>query len=177
MKRTHDPRYAPPLVYVPEPVPRQVRLRALLAGTTGFFLLFGSALTTFGAVVAYAVFFTTGDGPKTMAGAGLLLALIGVGIAVHGARGFLARRRLYVGGTLAVGRVLSVEPTGTRINDRPVLRTRYEFLGPSGAVEGSSTHMTAPSEGAEVSVLYDPANPDDSTLAIPGAFPRPRGAP
>ena len=173
----HDPRYAPPLVYVPELAPRQVRLRALFAGTTGFFLLFGSAFTTFGAVVAYAVFFTTGDGPKAMAGAGLLFALIGVGIVVHGARGFLERRRLYVGGTLAVGRVTSVEPTGTRINNRPVLRTRYEFPGPNGPLEGSSTHMTAPSEGAEVSVLYDPANPEESILPLPGAFPRPGGAP
>lgn len=173
----HDPRYAPPPVYVPESAPRRVRLGALLAGTPGFFLSFGTALFAFGGISAYALFFGGGHGPTTAMGtAASLFAALGLGIAVHALLSTLKRWRLYSRGALAVGRVLSVEPSGTTINGRAVLLTRYEFEGPAGAVEGSSTHMTAPREGAEVSVLYDPSDPDDNVLPLPGAFPRPGGA-
>lgn len=171
-----DPRYAPPPVYVPESAPRRVRLGALLAGTPGFFLSFGTALFGFGAISAYVLFFGEGRGPTgAMGAAASVFAAIGLGVAAHAVLSSLKRWRLYARGTLAVGRVLSVEPSGTELNGRPVLLTRYAFEGPAGTVEGSSTHMTAPRVGAEVSVLYDPSDPDDSILPLPGAFPRPGG--
>lgn len=167
---------SPPLVHVPEPPPRQVRLGTLLAGTTGVFLVFGALFAGSGSIAAVAVLLGVADGPAaTAALVSVLCAVVGAVLLVVAVPTLQERRRLYAAGTYAVGRVTSVEPTSIRINNRPVLRTRYEFAGPSGPVEGSVTHTKAPPVGAQVSVLFDPANPNVSLLPLPGAFGRPSG--
>lgn len=99
-----------------------------------------------------------------------LFAAIGTGVLVATARGVLRRRRLYVWGTPTTGRVLSVGPSGITVNNRELLRIRYEFVGPGGPAQGTMTNPTAPPEGAEVTVLYDPSDPTRNVLPVPGSF-------
>lgn len=168
--------YAPPPVYVPEPTPRKLRVRSVLAGPTRFYLAFGAALAAFGSILTVAVLDPSArGGTGKMAFATAVCAAIGAAFLVAGAAGAWRRGRLYRSGRLAVGRVTSVELTGTRINSRQLLRTRYEFPGPDGPVDGSATHTQAPPVGAEVSVLFDPADPEKSILPLPGAFGQPGG--
>lgn len=163
--------YAPPPVYVPAPTPRRLRLGSVVAGPTRFYLTFGAALAAFGSILTVAVLDPSARGDTgKMAIATTVCAAIGAAFVVAGVAGAWKRGRLYRSGTLAVGRVTSVEPTGTRIGNRQVLRTHYEFPGPDGPVEGSATHTHAPPVGAEVSVLFDPADPEKSILPLPGAF-------
>ena len=100
----------------------------------------------------------------------LLFAGIGLAFLFFGGRGVLRRRRLYVWGQSATGRVLSVTTTNTRVNGRPLLRTRYSFDSTSGPTEGSMDWLIAPREGAVVAVLYDPNDPKRNLLPAPGAF-------
>lgn len=85
-------------------------------------------------------------------------------------RNALRKRRLLSHGMLATGKVLSVDGTGTRLNNRQVLAIRYTFSGPQGSVEGTMKSFVARPVGTAVTVLYDPNDPSRSCLPVPGTF-------
>lgn len=74
-------------------------------------------------------------------------------------------------GTRAPGRMLSVEETGTTINDSPELHLKIEFRRADGVLDTSETDFV-PSlrslsmfqEGVGVTAAYDPKDPDDITV-------------
>ncbi|HEV8269343.1 MAG TPA: DUF3592 domain-containing protein [Thermoanaerobaculia bacterium] len=99
-----------------------------------------------------------------------LFAAIGTGVVVFTIRGILKRRRLYVWGQTTTGRVVTVSDSGTRVNGRMLLRIRYQFNGPMGPLEGTFDNYEAPPEGTEVTVLFDPNDPDRNVLPLPGSF-------
>ncbi len=160
---------APP-VYVPPGVPRQVALTKCLSGLTGFWLIFGGLFAGIGGVVALAFGFAATGKEKLVALFPLLFVVIGAFALRAGINGFAKKRKLYVWGDLATGRVTDVETTNTRVNDQPVLRIKYTFPGPMGEVSGSTDNLKAPPVGAEVSVLYDRNDPGVNVLPLPGTF-------
>lgn len=107
-------------------------------------------------------------GPFALLPAGF--GLLGVAVLFLTLRGVLRRRHLYVWGTQATGRVVRVEPTNMRVNNRLLLRTVYSFHGPLGPQEGSITAPEAPPRGSEVTVLYDMNDPSKNLLPLPGSF-------
>jgi hypothetical protein len=101
----------------------------------------------------------------------LAFALVGTGLLAGGLRGVLKRRWLYRWGTPTTGRVVSVGDSDVSVNGRRLLKIVYTFNGTMGPVEGSMINATAPAQGAEVSVLFDPNDPGENILPLPGSFP------
>lgn len=99
-----------------------------------------------------------------------VFAAVGTVIIAFSLRGILRRRRLYVWGESALGKVVSVTSTNTSINNRQLLEIRYRFLSTAGEIEGKFRHVEAPPVGSDVSVLYDARAPGRNLLPTPGAF-------
>ena len=97
-------------------------------------------------------------------------ALAGLLVVALTLRGWARRRRIYRWGAVAVGRVVSVTDSNITVNGRRLLRIRYTFAGPAGPVEATVNNATAPPEGAEVSVLFDPDRPERNLLPVPGTY-------
>jgi hypothetical protein len=139
----------------------------------------GSAGTTDGAVIAaaqkgthVAVEYDPQDPTRTRLAGGsasffgplvimpLLFFLAGSVVFVLGfvrSRGPIAT---YRDGDVTEGRVTSVEPTGARVNRRPVMRMRYEFQAPTGTALGEWKSADPAPVGAAIWVIYDPARPE-----------------
>ncbi len=103
----------------------------------------------------------------------LLFAILGTALLAGGLRGILKRRRLYIWGTSTTGRVVSVSDSNVTVNGRRLLKIAYSFPGPMGPVEGSMLNATAPKEGSDVTVLFDPNDASHNVLPIPGSFTPP----
>jgi hypothetical protein len=75
--------------------------------------------------------------------------------------------RLLRNGTLGFGTLVSAEPTGVTINDRPEYRYRYAFQTGDGReyVAEAKSHLHERMEDEEEeSLLYNPANPNDAII-------------
>jgi hypothetical protein len=100
----------------------------------------------------------------------LVFGLVGTVIMAFGVRGMARRFRLLSHGQLSRGRVTEVKPTGTYVNRRQLMAVTYEFWSSAGQIRATERHLSPPSPGTDVSVVYDPASPGRSMLVEPGAF-------
>lgn len=103
---------------------------------------------------------------------GLAIPALGVGLAWYFIFGPMHHHsELAETGTRAPGRLLSVEETGTVINDSPELHLKIEFRRADGVLDTSETDFV-PSlrslsmfqDGVGVTAAYDPKDPDDITV-------------
>jgi len=100
---------------------------------------------------------------------------IGVLLIVLGVRKGAKARKLLKTGRLSLASILQQEATGTRINEKPVMKITYTFTDQDGQAH-RFTHKTHEIEaitddvGGE-RVLYDPRNPSDAFLLdeLPGS--------
>lgn len=91
--------------------------------------------------------------------------VVGLGLLSLALVDMIRRRRLYVRGDVARGRVDKVRRTIMRKNRRLLYRVMYTFAGPTGEQGGSFTTVDPPSEGAALWILYDPSDPTRSLPA------------
>lgn len=89
-----------------------------------------------------------------------------VGLLRRWRRADALERRLQVSGLRAPGLVTEVSPTGTRINGRTVMRVVMQArIGDGSTVRCEVRTRDAPFEGTPVTLLYDPAAPNDVVVA------------
>lgn len=105
-----------------------------------------------------------------------LIPLIGLGFVRSGLISGLRARRLLSEGQLALGTLMSDEPTNAQVNNQPVRRLRFEFTAADGQTYSvfATTHLAAElMDDAQERLVYDPRHPGDATLIdeLPG---RPR---
>ncbi len=91
--------------------------------------------------------------------------VVGLGLLGIALTDMIRRRRVYVRGDVARGRVDKVRQTIMRHNRRMLHRVTYTFAGPTGEQSGSFTTVDPPSEGAALWILYDPSDPKRSLPA------------
>lgn len=118
------------------------------AGNPGISRIKGLRREAFGPLVLFVVIFP----------------LVGAGFVIAGLKKGFKALNLIKNGHLAVGKLISKEPTNTRINDEMVYRYIFEFKTDSGRtfqVE-SRTHLEDVLEDDEQGerLLYDPYNPE-----------------
>lgn len=106
----------------------------------------------------------------------LVNGLVGVGLAIAGAKVALGARAagqraawLRVNGIPLRARIVGLEPTGTRINNVPMVRFRLQVAGPRGPYEASFKRLVQPFEagqliGQEVRVRANPQKLDELVL-------------
>lgn len=94
---------------------------------------------------------------------GAIMALVGVAVAARAQVKGKHAAWLRVHGLSLAARILSVEPTGTRINNVPMCRVRVEVAGPDGPYSTSfdklvPEHQLAMLAGGDVRVRANPGN-------------------
>jgi uncharacterized protein DUF3592 len=108
---------------------------------------------------------------------------VGVLLILFGLRKGLKARRLLARGRMALASVLRQEATGTRINEKPVMKITYSFTDDEGQTHRfmHKTHeieaITDDSGGERI--LYDPQDPSSAFLLdeLPGSgYVSPNGA-
>ena len=96
----------------------------------------------------------------------IIFPLIGLGFLYSGISYGLKANRLLSHGRIAFGELISTESTGTRINNRPVLKLTFSFPASAG-LDWEVTAKTHEPEDlqdeAREPVLYDP---DDPSIAV-----------
>jgi hypothetical protein len=88
--------------------------------------------------------------------------LVGLAFLYGGVSEGIKANQLLGGGRFAYGVLIGSEPTGARINERPVYRLTFEFTAHDGSSHQvvKKTHLPHPLEDeAEEPLLYDPADP------------------
>lgn len=95
-----------------------------------------------------------------------LFPIVGLALAMAGVRGGIRARYLLSEGRLAMAKLISKEPTNTRINNQTVYKYTFQFEVPDGGtyqVVGKTHRHTLDDEELE-RVVYDPRDPNEAKL-------------
>jgi hypothetical protein len=132
---------------------------------TGVCMLAGGLLPlAFGAGEAGGIFALA-----PVSGIGLVMTVIGVAIIVRSRVKAKHAAWLRVNGLSLTARIMNAQPTGTTINDVPVMRFALQVAGPHGPYQASFTKLVQPHQvamlmGQEVRVRANPNKLDEIVL-------------
>jgi len=96
-----------------------------------------------------------------------IFPIIGLAFAMMGVRGGIRARYLLSEGRLAFAKLISKEPTNTRINNQTVYKYTFEFEVPDGGTYQAvgKTHRTGVLDDEALErVVYDPRDPNEAKL-------------
>jgi hypothetical protein len=91
--------------------------------------------------------------------------VVGLALVTVGYVGVRRSRAIYRDGEAVQAKVVSVTRTAARINKKRVMRVAYAFSGPWGVEHGVWRTVAAPTVGATIWVIYDPARPERNIAA------------
>jgi hypothetical protein len=96
-----------------------------------------------------------------------IFPIVGLAFAMLGVRKGIRRRYLLSTGELALAKLVSKEPTNTRVNNQTVYKYTFEFEVPNSGVYQvvGKTYRTGVLDDEEFErVVYDPRDPNEATL-------------